>query len=122
MREEDHLVSLERELHRADQRKSDRVRTLLADDFLEYGSSGRIYDKSVTVSMLQAEDPVDYDSRGYHVDMIAPNVARVRYATCYPSTPPKYSLRMSLWRKVGDQWQMFSHQGTLTTQEIYLSM
>lgn len=53
-----HLRGLEEALLLPDVRKSERLVELLADNFVEFGSSGRIYTKADLVATLQAESPV----------------------------------------------------------------
>jgi hypothetical protein len=52
------LKALEEELLVPDVRKSIRLTELLADEFIEFASSGGIYTKSDLVAVLQAESPV----------------------------------------------------------------
>ena len=50
------IRGLEEQLLRAEVRKSpERVAGLLADDFTEIGSSGRVYDKQQIIDLLQRE-------------------------------------------------------------------
>ena len=52
----DHLKSLEEKLLDSTTRhNSDLVSSLLADDFLEFGSSGRIFDKAAILEELRNE-------------------------------------------------------------------
>src|ERR1700744_5965505 len=55
-----HLRELEEHLLIPSVRKdADAVSALLADDFLEYGSSGRIYSRAEILAALQDEPPAE---------------------------------------------------------------
>ena len=52
------LKGLEESLLDPDIRKSTQLVELLADEFIEFGSSGRVYTRDDLVAVLQAESPV----------------------------------------------------------------
>lgn len=55
---EKHLRMLEEELLQSDVRKSaTRLDALLANEFIEFGSSGRVFDKQQIMESLKAESP-----------------------------------------------------------------
>jgi hypothetical protein len=95
-------------------RKSERLAELLADNFLEFGSSGRIYTKADLVATLQAELPVTQTTSEFRVAILAPHVALVTYRIHRHGAPPIYTLRSSIWQLKEAQWQMVFHQATLT--------
>lgn len=55
-------------------RKSARLVELLADEFVEFGSSGRVYTKDDLVAALHAESPVVQTTSDFRVAMLAPDV------------------------------------------------
>ncbi len=107
---------LEERLLQADVRKSAKdVAELLADDFIEIGSSGRIFDKHATIDALRYESPVEILLTDYQARILAPDVILVTYRavrTASASTPTTQSLRSSIWKRLDGRWQLVFHQGT----------
>jgi hypothetical protein len=87
---------------------------LLADDFTEFGRSGNVYDKQVVIGRIQKEETSRMTLSDFKVVVLAPDIILATYrATKLAADGQKsYSLRSSIWRKAGDKWQMFFHQGT----------
>ncbi len=112
------LRELELSLHRADIRRSrDRVAALLADDFVEFGSSGRVYDKAMIIELLardqdNAPPPTVND---LVVRFLTPEVALVTYRAV---ATKRETLRSSLWLLSRGRWRMTFHQGTPTTTDV----
>lgn len=110
------LRSLEERLLDPAVRRSGReVADLLADDFVEIGSSGRVFDKRGILENLADEAPVRRSLSEFRVTLLAPGVAltRCRVEAMPASSPaPSVSLRSSVWRLEGDRWRMIFHQGT----------
>ena len=109
-----HLRALEESLLLPDVRKSRQLVELLADDFVEFGSSGRTYTKADLVATLQAETPVTQTTSDFNVARLAPTVALLTYRIRRHSEPPVDTLRCSVWQQSGERWQMVFHQGTVT--------
>jgi hypothetical protein len=110
-----HLQELEASLLLPDIRKSERLVDLLADNFVEFGSSGRTYTKADLVATLQAESPVTQSPDDFRVEFLAPTVALLTYRICRHSAPPVHTLRSSIWQLHDSQWRMVFHQATLTS-------
>jgi hypothetical protein len=116
--EADTLRALEEALMRPDVRNSaDRVGRLLADDFIEFGSSGRVFGKAEVVEALRQEGP----DPGFRVEVtdfaarqLAPGVVLATYRTSSsgPNAPQSRRLRSSIWKLIEGRWQMLFHQGT----------
>ena len=105
------FFELETSLHMKHIRNSpDAVSALLADDFVEFGSSGRVWDKSSIIETLQREK-LDQKVivKDFAARELAPHVVLVTYKTAS-------SLRSSIWRRLGGKWQMIFHQGTGTSE------
>ena len=111
-----HLRELEESLLQPDVRKSQQLVALLADDFVEFGSSGRVYTKSDLVALLQAETPSVQTTSNFKVTVLSPRVALLTYTIRREAVPPVYTLRSSVWKLRGERWQIVFHQGTLTTE------
>ena len=109
------LRSLEEELLKNETRKSaERLRKLLAEDFVEFGSSGRIYNREAIVTALAAEPSAELELSSFEMRELAPDLALVTYRTCRigPSCDQRRSLRSSIWKRGDGRWQMLFHQGT----------
>ena len=109
------LKRLEEMLLRPEVRRSrEAMDALLADDFVEYGRSGRIYDKAAIQEM--ADKPFDGQLSLYRFSAkaLAPSVALVKYSTVLRQTDGNelHSLRSSIWWRTERGWQLVFHQGT----------
>jgi glyoxylase I family protein len=83
---------------------------LIADDFREFGASGRTWDAAAmrqTLAGAEPADPVDLDD--FTVAVLAPGVALVTYRL----GQPRPSNRSSVWVRREGRWQVRFHQGTL---------
>ena len=113
---EAHLRTLEEELLQPEVRKTaSRVDTLLAEEFIEFGSSGRVFNKQQIIEMLRSESPVRLSLTDFKARTLAPGVVLTTYrAVRYWASgeQPIYSLRSSVWRLLDGRWQMVFHQGT----------
>ena len=91
------------------------VAELLADDFMEFGSSGRIFTKPQIIESLQQESPTRLALREFRARTLAPGVVLVTYRAVRQGESEEklaYSLRSSIWRWSEGRWQMMFHQGT----------
>jgi hypothetical protein len=92
----------------------DELDKLLADDFTEFGRSGNVYDKRVVIGRIQKEETARMTLSDFKIVILAPDAILATYRATKTETggQKSYSLRSSIWRKTGDKWQMFFHQGT----------
>ena len=117
------LRRLEEQLLKPEVRHSpDQVGDLLSDDFVEFGSSGGVFNKQQTIEALKQEGPPDPTIRLSLVDFIARRLASdvilVTYRIiqdCGPGTRQESRLRSSIWKLIEGRWQMVFHQGTPST-------
>jgi hypothetical protein len=105
------LLTLELQLIDPDFRKDrERVSALLADDFFEFGSSGRVWSKASILDLLATEPgqpaPVVEE---FEIRRIAAEAVLVTYRTVRPE---QVTLRSSVWMLQGGAWQVVFHQGT----------
>lgn len=99
------FLSLETSLHRPEVRSSpDLVRRLLADEFIEFGRSGRVYNKAVTIEALAAEDVSDPDPMpqvsDFSVTRLSPDVVLVTYKGSREPTERQEGRQASISRKI----------------------
>ena len=112
-----HICSLEMSLLDPAVRRSPvLVANLLADDFIEFGSSGRSFTKSQIIAALQEAPPVTITATGFRVTQLADTALLLTYRARRDGDPPGYSLRSSIWQLRGDKWRLVFHQGTPTTE------
>jgi hypothetical protein len=113
---ESHLRKLETDLlEPATRHDSEALSSLLAEEFCEFGSSGRIYTRQQVIDALGGESVRHFSVTGFSVTTVASGVALVRYqARCHnePGQGDSTSLRSSLWVRRDNRWQMLFHQGT----------
>ena len=106
----EHLRKLEESMTKPEIRRSpEELARLLADDFREFGGSGRVFDKGQIIDALQNQPPIQLWLDEFQVKSLAPDVALVTYrGNCrFPdSDKVSRSLRSSIWRNrdVGGRW------------------
>lgn len=105
-------AALQSQAVRAD---SARLAALLADEFVEFGSSGNLWTRAATLADLPAEDFCRRSIRDFQARLLADDVAFVTYRSerhASGALPASASLRSSLWTWRDGRWQMIFHQGT----------
>ena len=107
------LRTLEESLWRAETRFDHTYMDgVLAPDFLEFGRSGRRYDKAATLAA--AGGSIDARLCELTVAVVAPGVALVTYVSEVGHGEVQRSNRSSLWIRQGNAWRLRFHQGTPT--------
>lgn len=91
-----------------------RVRELIHDEFVEFGSAGGVYDKKILLEMLHDEQPSPVSIRDFAVRQLASDTALVTYRTVGQSG--KEARRSSVWIRQDGTWRMVFHQGTRISQ------
>ena len=92
------------------------VRALLAPEFVEFGASGRVFDRDAILAMLAAEPPrVALRARGFKARLLAPGAALTTWRVTRDDGIE--TLRSSVWQQQGGRWQMVFHQGTLAARD-----
>lgn len=98
---------------------------LLAEGFVEFGSSGTVYDdRNELIARLAAEKTEEASpsiiSRDYTFRPISPDAVLVTYRSIRQAGEKgleRHTLRSSIWQRIDGRWQMLFHQGTLTTPQ-----
>jgi glyoxylase I family protein len=118
---ERHLLMLEQRLLEPHIRRSPaEAGALLADDFAEFSSTGRAYDKAQILEALRTSSPARFALADFKVVRLSANVALATFRVIRDSTPERpaaESLRSSVWKKIGGRWRMVFHQGTLCEEK-----
>ena len=74
--------------------------SLLADEFVEFGSSGRVFDNQQIIDALRGE---------VRTSLLSPEFVLVRYQLASSDSDgeaPECSLGSSVWKLIGKRWQM----------------
>jgi len=103
-------------LNPAVRRDGERLRTMLTEDFLEFGSSGKVWTRKSIIELLATEKNFYSPSiEDFHCSMLTDKVALVTYRTLRndgKSGESLESLRSSIWTREDGAWRMRFHQGT----------
>ena len=103
---QDEIFELENRLLTTAVRSSaDVLDGLIADQFVEFGSSGRLYSKRDVIAQMVRAPSVTVNIADFRVLAVSPDVTLATYRT-------DKSLRSSLWRREGERWRIVFHQGT----------
>ena len=107
----DELLDLERMLLDPEIRHSaPHLEKLLHEDFIEFGSSGRVYNRRMMIDMMVKETPAAVIIRDYEVRSLSANTALVTYRSI--GTSGQEARRSSIWVDTGGEWRVRFHQGT----------
>lgn len=111
----DEIRRLESLLHDPSIRSNaSRLDDLLADEFREFGSSGRTYSKADILAELPAQSPMRISVSDFTVCGLGPDVCLATYrATIESEGSVRRSLRSSTWVYRSNRWQLAFHQGTV---------
>lgn len=112
-----HLFTLEKALlDPAVRRDRARVSALLAEDFVEFGSSGRIWKRDAILDLLEAEKNfVPPEVEEMTCRSLGESVMLVTYKTVRFNTDTgarSAALRSSIWSIESGSWLLRFHQGT----------
>ena len=107
-----HLHSLEERLLHPD-RETNRAAlpALLAPDFREFCTSGRIFNLQQLTEALLTSSPRAATMSHFYVTPLSDTVA---LATYHITTATSASHHSSLWVLRGNRWQLIFHQGTVS--------
>lgn len=109
------LLELEqRLLTNAIRHNARELSSLLAEEFREFGSSGRAFSKAEIIDLLASEPSVCLSLKSFEFYPISEQAALVTFRAVreVAGSPPIESLRSSLWVYRDGRWQLLFHQGT----------
>lgn len=89
--------------------------SLLADEFREFGSSGRAFSKTEIIDLLRSEESsVGRSLKSFEAYPVSEQAVLVTFLAVreVAGSPPIESLRSSLWVRRDGRWQLLFHQGT----------
>jgi hypothetical protein len=106
---QDEILKLEEQLGAPAVRSSvDLLAHLVSDEFVEYGSAGKIFTRQDVIEQMLAAPNVSIALLDFRVLAISSDVALATYRT-------GRSVRSSIWRREGQYWRIVFHQGTPIT-------
>jgi len=104
-----YFFELETSLHK---RSVESASRLLAEAFIEFGSSGRVWNKdSIVEGMRREQADQSITVEDFAARELAPDVVLVTYIS---KKDAGSALRSSIWKHHEGKWQMIFHQGTRT--------
>jgi hypothetical protein len=106
-----HLSDLELRAMRAAGADNTVIDRLLADDFFEFGRSGKRWDKDGILAM-QRTSGTHANASGFALTRLGATHALLTYISTAPGDPASATLRSSVWALRDGGWQMVFHQGT----------
>ncbi len=108
------LERLEEELWREETRFDlHRMNELIADDFIEFGRSGRVYQRQDTFAVARQPIEAILPLPEFHVRLLDENIAQVTYNSAVTSdSVVEYARRSSIWSRTASGWVLRFHQGT----------
>lgn len=108
-----HLQTLEESLWKPETRFDESyMRSILTDDFFEFGRSGRIYTINDTLSAPKQDIDATLPLKNFAVHIIDENAVIVTYISQVQYDELEISNRSSIWIKTDDGWRLRFHQGT----------
>lgn len=84
---------------------------LIADDFVEFGASGQVWDAASVREWLEDAAAEALSVEAFDVSLVADDVALVTYRV----TSSGRSNRVSVWVRRDGRWVVRFHQGTRTS-------
>ncbi|MFZ0661051.1 MAG: nuclear transport factor 2 family protein [Acidobacteriaceae bacterium] len=109
------LRALEERLLQSDFRRNrSAVAELLAEDFREFGSSGRVWNRHQILDQLETEPPFQASLQDFEARELATGAVLVTYKVTVQrqGNENETSLRSSIWIRRDGHWQVVFHQGT----------
>lgn len=110
------------ELLKSEVRKSaERIKELMAEDFIEFTSSGNVAFYKVG-EVFQGKDDnteLNWEIKDFNIRELSNDCVLAMYKVIKHDEideSKKYSLRSSIWKYYNGQWKMVFHQGTVTSK------
>lgn len=108
------LQSLEESLWTSETRfDREYMEKILHPDFVEFGRSGRVYSRDEMLNAEECKIRATLPLKDFTLHEIADDVALVTYVSEVQDEEMEVGNRSSLWVKVGEDWKLRFHQGTI---------
>lgn len=112
----DEIKKLEGKLLNSATRKSGHdLDELIADEFVEFASSGKVFNKKQTLENLLNEQDTTFSMQDFMAKSLNHNVVLATYTATkeHKNEKKMRSLRSSVWKNNDGKWQLIFHQGTV---------
>jgi len=107
------LQELEESLWKRETRFDDTyMRSILANDFFEFGRSGKVYSLDVSLSAPDQEINTKFPLKDFVIHEIDERVVLITYISEVQYDEMEIGNRSSLWIKTDSGWKLKFHQGT----------
>ena len=95
------------------------VRAFLAEEFREFGASGKVYARDQILEALRTEEPATLSLSEFAAAPLSSTIYLVTYRSRREANDGsvREALRSSIWRLDEDEWRMIFHQGTPCTEQ-----
>lgn len=110
------LLEYETKLMDPEVRRSDRAADFIADDFIEFGSSGHVFNKADALAMMKRHVVRTLKIEEFNARELAPDIALVTYrvrSQGFGGAPGRLSVRSSIWVQRKGRWQVTFHQASV---------
>ena len=109
------LRELEESLWKRETRFDEKyMRSILAEDFFEFGRSGKIYTIDISLSAPDQEINAVLPLKEFNVHEIDEKVVLITYISEVQYEELEVGNRSSIWKKTDSGWKLKFHQGTPT--------
>ncbi len=90
------------------------LKSMIADDFVEYGKSGNMYHQKDIFEWLDSNPQRKMHAFDFQLKPLNKNIVLLTYVSEETKNHQMFHVyRSSLWKKRQDQWQIIFHQGTI---------
>jgi len=91
-----------------------KLKSFIADDFVEYGKSGNVYYQKDVFEWLDNNPKRKIHAFDFQLKTLNENVILLTYISEENENHEMFQVyRSSIWKKRQEQWQIIFHQGTL---------
>lgn len=94
----------------------DYLNHIIADNFIEFGSSGHVWTKDDVLKDLPSENPHLFKISNFQTMKLAEDLALLTYSLNYNN---RNTLRSSVWKNYEGTWKILFHQGTKIKTEAH---
>ncbi|GAC1392133.1 MAG: hypothetical protein NVSMB46_07080 [Candidatus Saccharimonadales bacterium] len=109
------LQELEESLWKRETRFNETyMKSILAEDFFEFGRSGKVYSREESLSVSDQEIHAKLPLKDFAIHEIDENVVLITYISEVQYDEMEIGNRSSLWIKSDSEWKLKFHQGTPT--------
>jgi len=91
----------------------------LSNDFIEYGKSGRVYDRESTINALHGlPEDRNIEITQFSLTVLSESILLARYVS-HHRDDNSHALRTSIWKLEDNIWKLFFHQGTTQSNAYF---